>query len=79
MDFNPIDIARDQCLGNDENIVTEATIIPKSTGVFKEDVISSLPFRVIKHRIPSNLVWCYNLRLDDCMVVVSDSDVYSFI
>jgi hypothetical protein len=80
MDFNQIDIARDKCLGNNEDIWDQATVVPKSRGVFKEELTSFLPFRIVKHRI-SPVAFSYpTLRLDDCIIVTGNgASVNTFI
>jgi len=80
MDFNPIDIARDLCLGNEEDIWNQATIIPKVRGLFKEDVTTRLPFRVGRHRISNKELSYPTYRLDDCILVTEAGKlVHSFL
>jgi hypothetical protein len=80
MDFNPIDIARDICLGNEEYIQQEATILPKAMDLFEEDVITRLPYRLVKHRIPSDEFSRATIGLDDCIFVLEEGKrVHSFL
>jgi hypothetical protein len=76
MDFNPIDISRGLCLGGDKVIWTEDTVIPESEETFEETLSTSLPFRMVKHRIPTN---ASDTHLDDCMFMIEGSDVHSLV
>jgi hypothetical protein len=75
MDFNPTDIARDICRGNGGAIQHQATVLPKSMGLFNDDLVTRLPYRVVNHRIPSDELERPIFLLDDCIFVLEGEDL----
>jgi hypothetical protein len=75
LDFNQHDIARDLSNGTVQGICTEPTVYPKvkgffrSNGMFKEDLVTSLPYRIVEHRIKWGHYCDPEYHLDDCIVV----------
>jgi hypothetical protein len=66
MDFKPIEVAPDICLGFNGKVTRHrATVLPKSTGLFEEDVITRLPY--LPCHIPSGEFSYATIGLGDCI------------
>lgn len=65
---------------DDDDIITQPTLIPKAAGIFTEEITSSLPFRITKHRIKMDAFTYPTIRLGETLVVTEgEKAVHSYL